>query len=148
MRSLYLLPVFAVLAILLILHASDAGEGKKKVIKPTKQWSGKKSQNELAKIVHPSGMITNQKAFDALWSGWMLEGKAPTVDFTKQIVFVQLAPGGPNVPRPTYTLDAKDNLTVRSISTLIGGPGFGYSIDALNREGIKTYQGKPLEESK
>jgi hypothetical protein len=148
MRSLYYLPAFAMLAILLAWHSSEAGDGKKKVIKPTKQWTGKKGQNELAKIVHPSGMVTNQKSFQALWSGWMLEGKAPEIDFTKQIIFVQLATGGPNIPRPTYTLDAKGNLTVLSISTLIGGEGFGYSIDALNREGIKTYQGKPLEDAK
>jgi hypothetical protein len=36
-------------------------------------------------------------------------------------------------------------LTAESKCTEKGGPGFGYSIDVLDRTGIKSYQGKPLE---
>jgi len=147
MRKLYVVPAFALFAIVLTLQSNEAGEGKKQV-KPTQQWAGKAGDNELAKLAPKSGVIADQKALDELWAGWKLKDKAPSLDFTKQIVFVQLATGGPNVPRPTYTLDGKGNLTVLSISTLIGGPGFGYSIDVLNRDGIKTYQGKAIDEPK
>ena len=74
--------------------------------------------------------------------------QSPAIDFAKQIVFVQLALGGPNIPSTSYTLDDKGNVTVLSRTTLIAGPGFGYSIDVLNRDGIKTYMGKPIEEPK
>lgn len=148
MRSLFLIASVLMLIFVLATHPSDAGDAKKKTIKPTLQWSGKSGNDALAKLVPKVGYITVQKEFDALWAGWMLKDKAPLLDFDKQIVFIQLATGGPNVPRPTYSLDANGNLTVVSISTLIGGPGFGYSIDVLHRNGVKTYQGKAIVESK
>jgi len=148
MRSYFLLAGLSMLALVAVMHSSDAGGGKAQIIKPVQQWSGKKGVDELAKLAPKAGYITNQKALDELWTGWKLADNAPTPDFAKQIVFVQLATGGPNIPRPTYTLDEAGNLTVLSISTRIGGPGFGYSIDLLNRNGIKTYQGKVIESPK
>ena len=127
-----------------MLHLSDANDSKKQ-IKPRQTWSGKIGDDALSKAAPKGGYLTNQKALEELWTAWKLKNKPPEIDFTKQIVFVQLSLGGPNVPRSTYTLDAKGNLTVISMSTLIGGPGFGYSVDVVNRERIKTYQGKPIE---
>ncbi len=147
MRYPKLIVGFSLLALLLLLHPSNANDGKTQ-IKPTQNWSGKISDDALSKLAPKSGYLTNQKAFEELWTGWKLKDKAPALDFTKQIVFVQLALGGPNVPSSTYTLDGKGNLTVLSRSTLIGGPGFGYSIDVVNREGIKTYMGKPIDDAK
>lgn len=144
-------PLFVIglslLAFLLAMQPSEAGDGKKK-LKPTQTVIGKLSEDALSKLAPRSGYLTNQKALEELWTGWKLKDKTPMIDFTKQIVFVQLAIGGPNVPFPTYTLNANGDLTAISISTLIGGPGFGYSIDVLPRDGIKTYMGKPIENSK
>jgi hypothetical protein len=137
----------SLLALLLALQPSDANDGKKK-IKPTQIWSGKISDDALSKLAPKSGCLLDQRAFEALWAGWDLKGKAPKIDFTKHLVFVQLATGGPNVPQSSYTLDAKGDLTVLSLSTLIGGPGFGYSIDVLPKDGIKTYMGKKIAEGK
>ena len=147
MRYPALIIGFSVLALLLALEPSVANDGKKP-IKPTQSWSGKIGDDALSKLAPKAGYITNKKALDDLWAGWQLKDKLPTVDFTKEIVFVQLSLGGPNVPRPSYNLDAKGNLTALSISTLIGGPGFGYSIDAVPKDGIKTYMGKPIEVAK
>ena len=147
MRPLFFVVGVSTLVLAFTMHSSGAGEGKKQ-IKPTQQWSGKSGDEELAKRAPKAGYLTDQKTFEELWTAWKLKDKAPVLDFTKQIAFIQLATGGPNVPRPSYTLDDKGNLTVLSISTLIGGPGFGYSVDLLNREGIKTYQGKAIEENK
>ena len=147
MRYPKLIVGFSLLALLLVLHPSDANDGKKQ-IKPTQAWSGKIGDDALSKAAPKGGYLTNQKAFEELWTAWKLKDKPPALDFTKQIVFVQLSLGGPNIPRSTYTLDAKGNLTVLSMSTLIGGPGFGYSIDVVNREGIKTYMGKPIDDGK
>ena len=144
MRYPKLIVGFSLLALLLTLHPSNANDGKTQ-IKATQTWSGKIGDDVLSKAAPKSGYLTTQKALEELWTAWKLKDKSPTIDFKKQIVFVQLSLGGPNVPRSTYTLDGKGNLTVLSMSTLIGGPGFGYSIDVVNREGIKTYQGRPLE---
>jgi hypothetical protein len=71
--------------------------------------------------------------------------KSPSkIDFKKQIVFVQTC-GGPNLPQAFFTLDAAGELKADNEHTLKGGPGFGYSIDVLDRAGINGYQGKPLE---
>ena len=144
MRSVIFLGGFALLALAFSLASGNAGEGKK-TLKALQKWSGTMTDNELLKYAPKAGYLTNQKALDELWTAWKLADKAPTFDFTKQIVFVQLAPGGPNVPGTNYTLDDKGNLTAVSFSTLIGGPGFGYSIDMMFREGIKSYQGKKIE---
>jgi hypothetical protein len=59
-------------------------------------------------------------------------------------VFVQTCTG-PNLPRAFYALDAAGELKADNKHTLKGGPGFGYTIDVLERTGIKSYQGKALE---
>ncbi len=52
--------------------------------------------------------------------------------------------GGPNEVKLTPRVDADGNLTVKSQATLVGGPGFGYALGVVDRDGIKTIQGKPL----
>ena len=91
-----------------------------------------------------NGYLTNQKDFEKLWKAWSIKGDAPNIDFTKQIAFVHLATG-PNLPSANYVLDSVGNLQAKVVQTLIGGPGFGYSVDVLDREGIKSYQGKAIE---
>ncbi len=113
-------------------------------IKPTQTWSGTIADDEAAKLAPKIGFLIHQKAFEELWTGWKLKDKAPTINFEKQIVVVTLAIGGPNVPRASFTRNDKGDVKVLALSTLIGGPGFGYSIDVLNREGIKTIQGKAI----
>jgi hypothetical protein len=43
-------------------------------------------------------------------------------------------------------VDDKGDLTILARATLVGGPGFGYTIGVISREGIKTVKGKPLVE--
>lgn len=134
--------VFTVFALLV---ATDAGAQQKATpIKPTQSWSGKIADDGAAKLAPKIGFLINQKAFEELWTGWKLKDKAPKIDFEKQIVVVTLALGGPNVPRASFTLNDKGDVKVLALSTQIGGPGFGYSLDVLNREGIKTIQGKAI----
>jgi hypothetical protein len=130
------------LIVLLSTNAGQAGEGKK-AIKATQKWSGKIADPTLRSAAPKSGYLLNQKAFEELWTKWMLKDKAPEVDFDKQIVLVHLA-GGPNTPSASYTLE-KGDLRAKVLSTLIAGPGFGYSIEVLPKEGVKTYQGKAIE---
>ena len=72
------------------------------------------------------------------------EPKVPEIDFTKKLVLVGLSLGGPNRPGLNASLDEKGNLRTTYISTLIGGPGFGYSLAVFDRKGIKTINGKEI----
>jgi hypothetical protein len=136
MIAAFLLAAFAL--------SQGATAEEKKKIKPTQRWAGKSADEDKKKAAPKTGYLTSQEAFEKLWEAWALKDKAPKIDFEKQIIFVHLA-GGPNNVSTTYTLDDKGNLKAVSLQTLIGGPGFGYGIDVLDRQGIKTYNGKPLE---
>jgi hypothetical protein len=126
-----------------LLSTSNAGDEKKE-IKPTQHWGAVEKDKDKRKAAPKAGYLTTQDAFEKLWDAWGVKGKAPMLDFKKQIVFVQLA-GGPNNLSTSYSLDKNGNLTAKSAQTLLDGPGFGYGIDVLERAGIKSYQGKPLE---
>lgn len=121
-----------------------AAGDEKKTLKPKQHWVGKIGEDKKKDAAPKNGYMTSQDAFEKLWNAWELKGKMPSLDFKKQIVFVQLA-GGPNNIETTYQLDRDGNLTAKSEQTLVAGPGFGYEIDVLDREGIKTYKGKPIE---
>jgi hypothetical protein len=143
MRTFLLM--LTLLAFAVALQPSDAQD--KKPIKPSQTWRGKNGDNDASKLAPKNGFLTDQKAFEDLWTGWKLKDKAPTLDFEKNIVVVTLSTGGPNVPNASFTLTNGD-VKVTAISTLIAGPGFGYSIDVLSRDGIKSIQGKAIDEAK
>jgi hypothetical protein len=138
--------IVAVSAVLIFtgMMFSIGSAGEKTVLKPGQHWGGIVNDMEKQSAAPKAGFLTTQEAFEKLWNTWGLKEKAPMVDFNKQIVFVQLA-SGPNSLGTTYSLDKDGNLTAVSAQTLKAGPGFGFGIDVLERAGIKSYQGKPLE---
>jgi len=141
---------FSILAVTfgLMLATMLTSAAEQEALKPVQHWgglikeSGKKSAAPKARF--GAGYLSNQDAFEKLFDAWGLKEKPPKIDFKKQIVFVQMS-DGPNLPKAFYTLDAAGKLTAGFKQTEKGGPGFGYSIDVLDRTGIKSYQGKPLE---
>lgn len=126
-----------------IVDAGSAGDEKKNV-KPSQRWAGKVADSGKKQAAPKAGYLTKQADFEKLWAAWGLKDKAPKIDFTKQLIFVNMS-SGPNSIGTSYSLDSKGNLTSLSRQTLIAGPGFGYGLDVLEREGIKSYQGKPIE---
>ena len=90
MRYPKLIVGFSLLALLLVWYPSNANDSKKQ-IKPTQTWSGKIGDDALSKAAPKGGYLTNQKALEELWTVWKLKNKPPEIDFTKQIVFVQLS---------------------------------------------------------
>jgi hypothetical protein len=143
MRHLMVGILFAAIALAMSATTTEA-QNNKKPIKATKSWSGKK-EDETLKIKAPAtGFFTEAKAFDDLWKAWRPTEKTPEVDFKTSIVVVTLG-SGPNIVRPSFTVNEAGNVTVLAISTLIGGPGFGYSLDVLPREGIKSIEGKAID---
>jgi hypothetical protein len=122
------------------------GETKKLI--PLREWVNVVRNNALSKEAPKEGFLTDAKAFAKLWKAWRPDEKVPEIDFRKQVVIVTLATGGPNRPRINVTLDDDGNVKVSASSTLIGGPGFGYSIATFERKGIKTIHGKPIDKKK
>src|SRR5262245_9066274 len=143
MRTFLLM--LTLLAFAALLQPVDAQD--KKTIKPSQSWRGKNGDNDASKLAPAKGFFTDQKTFEELWTGWKLKDKAPTVDFEKNLVVVTLSLGGPNVPNTSFTL-TKGDVKVIAFSTLIAGPGFGYSIDVISRDGVKSIQGKAIDEAK
>jgi hypothetical protein len=137
-------PLGPLLALLLLTGlAQGQPDGKGTVVKPNREWTGIGKDEKLLKGRPRTGVITDAKALEAIWKDWGVEGKVPAIDFGKEFVIVSTA-GGPNRPRVSARLDEKGNLRVTAIATLIGGPGFGYSIAAFSRKGVTTVNGKPL----
>jgi hypothetical protein len=141
-------PILAVTVGLMLLAMMFDAANAQDALKPVQHWgglvkeSGKKSAAPKSRF--GVGYLSNQDAFEKLFDAWGLKEKPAKIDFKKQIVFVQTC-DGPNLPKAFYTLDAAGKLTAENKHTNKGGPGFGYSIDVLDRTGIKSYQGKPLE---
>ncbi len=127
---------------------ASGGEKKPKALKarPVKiveSWNGKLADGALRKAEPADGFILDQEAWDKLWKAWRGQEKVPAVDFHKQMVLVFTA-DGPNSVGCTPTLDGKGNVRADAMSTMIGGPGFGYLLLCIPREGVQTVNGKPL----
>ena len=125
-------------------YDSAAGDLKKN-IKPTQRWGGVIGIQAKQSAAPKDGIVSTQEAFEKLWADWDLKGEAPKLDFAKQIVFVQIA-SGPNNISTGYTLNPNTgDLTALSRQTLKAGEGFGYGIDVLSRDGVKSYMGKAIK---
>jgi len=134
-----------VLALAVAVPAVRADDKPTKPVPVIQQWSGIIRDEEGLKQQAPAaGHLTDAASFEKLWKLWRPKEALPKVDFTKEIVLVATA-GGPNRVALSATLDAKGDLRVRSRATLIGGPGFGYAIATISRQGIKSINGKPLK---
>lgn len=143
MRSFILGLLFAVAAVALLSSAAEA-QNNKKPIKATMTWKGKSGDEALKLKAPQTGFITDAKAFEELWKGWRPNEKVPAVDFKTSLVVISLT-SGPNTVGASFTVNEKGNVTVIAFSTLIGGPGFGYSLDVLPRAGLKSIEGKAID---
>lgn len=117
-------------------RAADA-----KAVKFSKQWKGSVDDEALQKV--GPEVIANAKTLAELWKAWKVEGKAPKVDFDKEIVIVQTA-GGSRINVGDARLDEKGNLQVLGMATLDLAPGFRYVIGTISRDGVKSVNGKEL----
>jgi hypothetical protein len=129
-----------------VLAGAGEAERRRPQAQPVKiidSWSGKLRDAALQKLQPPKGFVLDQDEWATLWTAWRKQGDAPPIDFQKQMVLVFTA-GGPNSVGCTPTIDGKGNVRAEAMSTLIGGPGFGYLMLCVSREGVKTVNGIPL----
>lgn len=110
------------------------------VVEPTGTWSGKIKDESRRKVAPQSGFIADAESWKKLWTTWRPGEEMPKVDFDKELVLVG-AVSGPNlvIMRPTIG----DNGDVRFVvgGTKMAGPGFGYKLIKVSRDGVKAVNG-------
>lgn len=115
-------------------------------VEPTARWNGMIADESLQKLASVEGFLADAESLAKVWKAWRPTEEVPTVDFTKEIIVVGVVPG-PNLVLMRPSLDEKGDLQFVVAGTRKGGPGFGYLMVKVSREGIKTVNGKPLEAS-
>ncbi len=88
--EMFMKPVFASFVLLAV--AFGAALAKPENLKPLKTWKGSVADEALEKTA-PT-VIVSQKTLDAVWEQWKQPGKAPTVDFDKELIAVTNTRGG------------------------------------------------------
>ena len=137
MLRLLLCALFVVLVS--VAAASAQGAAQKKKVEISQKWSGSVDDEKAMK----PEFITSAKELEAVWKAWKVEGEAPKVDFTKNIV-VAVHTVGSKLNMAGATLDDKGNLEVLGFGTRDIRPGFRYVLGVVSREGIKTVNRKAL----
>lgn len=107
------------------------------------KWNGKVKDNGLKKLEPAAGFIVDQDAWNKVFKAWRPNEAVPEIDFKKQMVLVFTA-DGPNSVGCGPTHDGKGNIKAVAMSTMMAGPGFGYLMQCIAREGVKTVNGKPV----
>ena len=132
----------ATLAILMAVSFPLEGvPAERQPVTPVKEWSG--SIDDPTVTGAAPEVILSAHEFEALWLAWKLPGPVPEVDFSSNLVAVQTTVG--SRLRLSAVLEDKGNLMVLSLATRDLRPGFRYVIAVLSRTGVKTVNGKKLQ---
>lgn len=113
-------------------------------VKPLEDWKGVLRQNELRRFAPECGFITDQETWTKVWKAWRGNKEVPKVNFSRDMIVVSTV-NGPNRILMAMQLDDDGDLQVRSASTKIGGPGFGYALVKVLKAGVRSVNGKPLK---
>ena len=111
-----------------------------KTIRPSVEARGHIRNEALRK--KGKDFYASEEGFAELWKAWP-KGKPPKVDFSKELVLTATC-GGPNRPSVGVSLMKDGNLRWGAACTKRGGPGFGYWIGIVPRDGVKKVNGKDL----
>lgn len=105
-------------------------------------WSGRFRDNSLREVAPDSGVIVDRETFSRIWRAWRSD-EDPRINFNDSIVLVGTM-DGPNRMFVQTTSDGRGNLRATFGGTGIGGPGFGYILAQLPRDGIRTVDGQRI----
>lgn len=114
-------------------------------IEPINQWKGKTRSETHIDAAPENGLVTDEATWKELWKKWKPGRAMPEIDFSKDFVLVQQVRGPNEVMVSSLTLK-EGNLTFVAGASRMGGPGFGFALLQLSREGVETVQQKPLPE--
>ena len=110
-------------------------------VTPVKEWSG--SIDDPTIVSAAPEIILSAKEFEALWLAWKLPSPVPEVEFSLNLVAVQTTQG--SRLRLSAMLEDNGNLMVLGLATRDLHPGFRYVLAVLSRTGVKTVNGKELQ---
>ena len=117
-------------------------------IKPAKQLISGYIDGDatLMEMSPPGGFITDKDELARLWKRWLLDEKAPAVDFGKYLVVVAVSKDG---PIKSVTLrDEKKNgeMTIHiTLDRKAKADGFHCMFAVFPRAGIKSIEGKEVK---
>jgi hypothetical protein len=131
----------ATLAILMVMsYPLEGVPAERQPVTPVKEWSG--SIEDPTVVSAATEIIVSAQEFEALWLAWKLPGPVPEVDFSLNLVAVQITAG--SRLRLSAVLEDNGNLIVLGLATRDLRPGFRYVLAVLSRTGVKTVNGKEL----
>ncbi len=110
---------------------------------PESLANGKIPDESLEKLAPKSGVIADDATFEKLWKAWRPGEVVPEVDFEKDLVIVGIV-DGPNLVMLNPQLEEDGNVKYVVAGTRMAGPGFGYRMVKMSRDGVKTINGKPI----
>jgi len=112
-------------------------------LKPIREWRGSVADEALMNEFQKP--ITSSAELRKLWTDWKIKSKRPKIDFSKQLVVVVTSRGSGLGLQAR--LDESGDLKANGLGTMDVRPGFRYVIATINRKGIKSINGTPLESS-
>lgn len=143
-----LLALFTLLVVIVPAGAGQPLPGQPgKAVKAAEEIRGKfEDDKDLPKMkAAPKDLVIADAAtFGKLWTEWKGNAVAPKIDFKKQLVMVGTTQCAANRVFGNFSVTEAGDLRGVFGSTLIGGPGFAWVMYVIDREGIKTVNGKPL----
>jgi hypothetical protein len=108
------------------------------------QWQGVSHNSELLQQGPEQPFILTSDEWQRVWKLWRPDEDVPKVDFDSDLVLVATI-RGPNRLRGGAFLDQQGNVGLILSSTRVAGPGFGYLLLQVAREGIRSVNGKSLD---
>ena len=112
-------------------------------VNTTGRWDGVVRDRSLQTAAPTNGLVTDWPSWKSLWKTWRPNQELPKVDFDKEVVIVGVVTG-PNRVLLRPTLSEGGDLRFVVAGTEMAGPGFGYALVKVGREGVKTVNGKPM----
>jgi hypothetical protein len=108
-------------------------------------WSGIVSDVRRRNIIPKDGVIRDVASWKMLWKYWAGDVPAPEFDPTRQMVIV-VTVAGPNRTIGTPLLRDDGRIEFAVGGTRMAGPGFGYRMAIIPKQGVRIIGGKPFHE--
>ena len=139
MRPWFAIALTAFLSIITLAAAAE--------VESTATWSGKVQDATLRKVAPAAGFIGDAETWQRLWTTWRPGEDVPEVDFAAELVLVGTV-SGPNLVMMRPTVGDQADVSFVVGGTRMAGPGFGYKLIKISRQGVKTVNGKPVNDEK
>jgi hypothetical protein len=137
-----LTPLFIFAALCGWAACGDLVKAGGKKVGPVNCWWGMVAEKKLADMAPARGYLTSRAAWKNLWEAWRPGEKLPEVDFTKQLVLVDL--GGMYPVGHALYVTADGDLKIQLLRRVPDRPGQGYGIAVIERGAVKTIKGKAI----